>query len=53
MDGSGAKALVTVRTSKPPQFAARAVVDERIGARTLEQKVAQLFIVTPEALRKA
>ena len=30
--------------------AARAAVDERIGAMTLEQKVAQLFIVTPEAL---
>ncbi len=41
---------MTVRTPKPPQFAARAAVDERIGAMTLEQKVAQLFIVTPEAL---
>lgn len=30
--------------------AARAAADERIGAMTLEQKVAQLFIVTPEAL---
>ncbi|MFR7405418.1 MAG: twin-arginine translocation signal domain-containing protein, partial [Coriobacteriaceae bacterium] len=30
--------------------AARAAVDERIGTMTLEQKVAQLFIVTPEAL---
>lgn len=29
---------------------ARAAADERIGAMTLEQKVAQLFIVTPEAL---
>lgn len=30
--------------------AACAAADERIGAMTLEQKVAQLFIVTPEAL---
>lgn len=30
--------------------AARAAADERIGAMALEQKVAQLFIVTPEAL---
>ena len=30
--------------------AARAAVDERISAMTLEQKVAQLFVVTPEAL---
>lgn len=30
--------------------AARAAVDERIQAMTLEQKVAQLFIVAPEAL---
>ena len=65
-DGSGAESSSGTMFDEPGQTggegagdgqnpedaaaAARAAVDERIGAMTLEQKVAQLFIVTPEAL---
>ena len=47
VDGSGGEGA---GDGQNPAVAARAAVDERIGAMTLEQKVAQLFIVTPEAL---
>lgn len=50
MDGSGGEGAGDGQNPEDAAAAARAAVDERIGAMTLEQKVAQLFIVTPEAL---
>lgn len=50
VDGSGGEGAGDGQNPEPAAVAARAAVDERIGAMTLEQKVAQLFIVTPEAL---
>lgn len=50
VDGSGGEGAGDGQNSEDAAAAARAAVDERIGAMTLEQKVAQLFIVTPEAL---
>lgn len=49
-DGSGGEGAGDGQNPEAAAVAARAAVDERIGAMTLEQKVAQLFIVTPEAL---
>ncbi len=50
VDGSGGEGAGDGQNPEDAAAAARAAVDERIGAMTLEQKVAQLFIVTPEAL---
>ena len=50
VDGSGGEGAGDGQNPEAAAVAARAAVDERIGAMTLEQKVAQLFIVTPEAL---
>ena len=50
VDGSGGEGAGDGQNPEDAAVAARAAVDERIGAMTLEQKVAQLFIVTPEAL---
>lgn len=50
VDGSGGEGAGEGQGPEDAAAAARAAVDERIGAMTLEQKVAQLFIVTPEAL---
>lgn len=50
VDGSGGEGAGDGQNPEDVAAAARAAVDERIGAMTLEQKVAQLFIVTPEAL---
>ena len=50
VDGSGGEGAGDGQNPEAAAAAARAAVDERIGAMTLEQKVAQLFIVTPEAL---
>lgn len=50
VDGSGDEGAGDGQNPEAAAVAARAAVDERIGAMTLEQKVAQLFIVTPEAL---
>lgn len=50
VDGSGGEGAGDGQNLEDAAAAARAAVDERIGAMTLEQKVAQLFIVTPEAL---
>ena len=50
VDGSGGEGVGDGQNPEAAAVAARAAVDERIGAMTLEQKVAQLFIVTPEAL---
>lgn len=50
VDGSGGEGAGDGQNPEAVAVAARAAVDERIGAMTLEQKVAQLFIVTPEAL---
>lgn len=50
VDGSGGEGAGDGQSPEAAAVAARAAVDERIGAMTLEQKVAQLFIVTPEAL---
>lgn len=50
VDGSGGEGAGDDQNPEAAAVAARAAVDERIGAMTLEQKVAQLFIVTPEAL---
>lgn len=50
VDGSGGEGAGDGQDPEDAAAAARAAVDERIGAMTLEQKVAQLFIVTPEAL---
>lgn len=50
VDGSGGEGAGGGQNPEAAAVAARAAVDERIGAMTLEQKVAQLFIVTPEAL---
>lgn len=50
VDGSGGEGAGDAQNPEAAAVAARAAVDERIGAMTLEQKVAQLFIVTPEAL---
>lgn len=50
VDGSGDEGAGDGQNPEDAAAAARAAVDERIGAMTLEQKVAQLFIVTPEAL---
>lgn len=50
VDGSGGEGAGESQGPEDAAAAARAAVDERIGAMTLEQKVAQLFIVTPEAL---
>ena len=50
VDGSGGEGAGDGQNPEDTAAAARAAVDERIGAMTLEQKVAQLFIVTPEAL---
>lgn len=50
VDGSGGEGAGDGQNPEDAAAAARAAADERIGAMTLEQKVAQLFIVTPEAL---
>lgn len=50
VEGSGGEGAGDGQNPEAAAVAARAAVDERIGAMTLEQKVAQLFIVTPEAL---
>ena len=50
VDGSGGEGAGDGQNPEDAAAAARAAVDERIGAMTLEQKVAQLLIVTPEAL---
>lgn len=50
VDGSGGEGAGDGQNPEDAAAAAHAAVDERIGAMTLEQKVAQLFIVTPEAL---
>lgn len=50
VDGSGGEGAGDGQNPEDATAAARAAADERIGAMTLEQKVAQLFIVTPEAL---
>lgn len=50
VDGSGGEGAGDGQNPEAAAVAARAAVDERIGAMALEQKVAQLFIVTPEAL---
>lgn len=50
VDGSGGEGAGDGQNPEDAAAAARAAVDERIGAMTLEQKAAQLFIVTPEAL---
>lgn len=50
VDGSGGEGAGDGQNPEAAAVAAHAAVDERIGAMTLEQKVAQLFIVTPEAL---
>lgn len=50
VDGSGGEGAGDGQNPEAAAVAARAAADERIGAMTLEQKVAQLFIVTPEAL---
>lgn len=50
VDGSGGEGAGDGQNPEDAAAAARAAVDERIGVMTLEQKVAQLFIVTPEAL---
>lgn len=50
VDGSGGEGAGDGQNPEAAAVAARAAVDERIGAMTLEQKVAQLFIVTSEAL---
>ena len=50
VDGSGGEGAGDGQNPEAAAVAAGAAVDERIGAMTLEQKVAQLFIVTPEAL---
>lgn len=50
VDGSGGEGAGDGQNPEDAAAAARAAVDKRIGAMTLEQKVAQLFIVTPEAL---
>lgn len=50
VDGSGGEGAGDGQNPEDAAAAARAAVDESIGAMTLEQKVAQLFIVTPEAL---
>lgn len=50
VDGSGGEGAGDGQNPEAAAVAARAAVDERIGAMTLEQKVAQLLIVTPEAL---
>lgn len=50
VDGSGGEGAGDGQNPEAAAVAARAAVDEHIGAMTLEQKVAQLFIVTPEAL---
>lgn len=50
VDGSGGEGAGDGQNPEAAAVAARAAVDERIGTMTLEQKVAQLFIVTPEAL---
>lgn len=50
VDGSGGEGAGDGQNPEDAAAAARAAVDERIGAMALEQKVAQLFIVTPEAL---
>lgn len=50
VDGSGGEGAGDGQNPEAAAVAARAAVDERIGAMTLEQKVAQPFIVTPEAL---
>ena len=50
VDGSGGEGAGDGQNPEAAAVAARAAVDERIGAMTLEQKVAQLFIMTPEAL---
>lgn len=50
VDGSGGEGAGDGQNPEAAAVAARAAVDERIGAMTLEQKAAQLFIVTPEAL---
>lgn len=50
VDGSGGEGAGDGQNPEAAAVAARAAVDERIDAMTLEQKVAQLFIVTPEAL---
>lgn len=50
VDGSGGEGAGDGQNPEAAAVSARAAVDERIGAMTLEQKVAQLFIVTPEAL---
>lgn len=50
VDGSGGEGAGDGQNPEAAAVAARAAVDERIGVMTLEQKVAQLFIVTPEAL---
>lgn len=50
VDGSGGEGAGDGQNPEAAAVAARAAVDERIGAMTLEQKVAQLFIVTLEAL---
>lgn len=50
VDGSGGEGAGDGQNPEAAAVAVRAAVDERIGAMTLEQKVAQLFIVTSEAL---
>ena len=50
VDGSGGEGAGDGQNPEDAAAAAHAAADERIGAMTLEQKVAQLFIVTPEAL---
>lgn len=50
VNGSGGEGAGDGQNPEDAAAAARAAADERIGAMTLEQKVAQLFIVTPEAL---
>lgn len=50
VDGSGGEGAGDGQNPEDAAAAARAAAGERIGAMTLEQKVAQLFIVTPEAL---
>ena len=51
-DGSAGEGAGEGQGSEDAATAARATASERVSAMTLEQKVAQLFIVTPEALVK-
>lgn len=51
-DGSAGEGAGEGQGSEDAATAARATASERVSAMTLEQKVAQLFIVAPEALAK-